>query len=80
MDTITVNNHDIFLKTIKREEMTTRNVLDFFERAFDVTIITLVAPGSNELYSNKETVIKIIQDWLIEVKEGKQPNKVLLFS
>jgi len=80
MDTITVNNHDIFLKTIKREEMTTRNVLDFFERAFDVTIITLVDPASNELYSNKETVIKIIQDWLIEVKEGKQPNKVLLFS
>ena len=80
MDTITVNNHDIFLKTIKREEMTTKNALDFFERAFDVKIITLVDAGSNELYTDKDTVVKTIQDWLIEVKRGNKPNRVLFFS
>jgi len=80
MDKITVNNHDIFLKTLKREDITARYAIDFFERAFAVKIITLVDASTNELYTDKEVVLKIIQNWLIEVKRGNKPNRVILFS
>jgi hypothetical protein len=77
---IEINTIDELLTFVKRKEVSQKDAISVFERAFNVTCIMFVDAITRELTTNKETVINTIEEYVRKVREDKVYNKIVLFT
>jgi hypothetical protein len=77
---ITINNYDELLSFIKRADVSPADAINVFEKTFNVVTIVFICAIKRTLDLDKDTVIQKIEGFINEGKEGKEPNKVILFN
>lgn len=77
---VDINTIDELLTFVKREEVSQKDAITVFEKAFNVTCIMFVDAVTRELTTDKETVISKIEEYIRKVREDKVYNKIVLFT
>ena len=76
---VTINNTDDLLNMVRMGDISPVDAIGIFERAFNVDAIILTCAISNELATDKETVISTIEGYIKRCKAGTY-DKVVLFG
>ena len=79
METITINTPEELLTFVKRDNISSRAAIDLFEGAFSIVAIIFVDAQTREPNFEKEKVIKKIEGYINNCKNG-QFDKVVVFS
>ena len=80
MKKVNINTIEELLNFVKREEVSPQDAISVFGKAFNVKCILFIDAITRELTTNKETVIKTIEEYVRKVREDKVYNKIVLFT
>ena len=77
---VDINTIDELLAFVKREEVSAADAISVFGKAFNVKCISFVDAVTRKLCTNKETVIRTIEEYIRKVREDEVYNKIVLFT
>lgn len=76
---IDINTIDELLTFIKRKEVSTKDAINVFKNAFDVTCILFIDAITRELCTDKEMAINTIEEYISKVKADNVYSKIVIF-
>lgn len=76
---IDINTIDELLTFVKREEVSTKDAINVFKKAFNVTCILFIDAITRELCTDKEMAINTIEEYISKVKADNVYSKIVIF-